>query len=156
MIKKLLLASVMACGLALAPFGPAIASDDDDDEPKLGAAGLLSKKNRGKIPDLTLSAGMPLLEGGKIELKSGTYYELEIEADGSQELALVGPEFFRAIWINEVVINDLEIRPFGIESLEFDDEGTMEIEFIAIKPGQYFLRIPGSSGESQRVDIIIQ
>ena len=91
MIKKLILASGIAFALAIAPFGPAAASDDDDDDqPKFGAAGLLSKKNRGKIPDLTLSAGMPLLESGKIELKSGTYYELEIGADGSQELALAG------------------------------------------------------------------
>ena len=156
MIKKLLLASAMAFGLALAPFGSATASDDDDDAPKFGAAGLLSKKNRGKIPDLMLSAGMPLLEGGKIELKSGTYYELEIEADGSQELALVGPEFFRAIWINEVVINDLEIRPMALDSFEFDAAGTIRFTFIAIKPGRYELKIPGSTGDSQRVEIAIQ
>ena len=64
--------------------------------------------------------------------------------------------FFRAIWVNEVVVNGLEIRPYGVESVEFDEEGTMEIEFLAIKPGQYYLKIPGSTGESQRVDITIQ
>ena len=32
----------------------------------------------------------------------------------------------------------------------------MEIEFVAIKPGRFFLRIPGSDGESQRVDIAIE
>jgi hypothetical protein len=53
-------------------------------------------------------------------------------------------------------VNGLEIRPFGLESVEFDEEGTMEIEFLAIKPGRYFLKIPGSNGESQRVDINIQ
>ena len=53
-------------------------------------------------------------------------------------------------------MNGLEIRPFGLESLEFDQEGTMEIEFIAIKPGRYFLRQPGTAGESQRVEIVIE
>ncbi|MEM1198180.1 MAG: hypothetical protein AAGI06_02615 [Pseudomonadota bacterium] len=152
MIKKLLFASVMVCGFALAPFGPAIA--DDDDQPKFGAAGLLSNKNRGEIPELTLSAGMPLLEGGKIELKSGTYYELEIEADGSQELALVGSGFFRAIWVDEIVIEGIEIRPLGVDSLEFDEAGKAEISFLAIKPGTYTLGVPGS--DLQKVTIKIK
>lgn len=122
----------------------------------LGFAGLLDSNNEGEIPELLLSVGKPLTEEGPITLKSGMKYELEITSDGTGELALEGPGFFRAIWVNEVVVNDLEIRPYGLESVEFDDEGTMEIEFIAIKPGQYFLRVPGSHGESQRVDINIQ
>ena len=154
MIRNLLLASAVAFGLALAPLGPAVASDDDDDAPKFGAAGLLSKKNRGKIPDLMLSAGMPLLEGGKIELKSGTYYELEIEADGSQELALAGAGFFRAIWVDEIVIEGIEIRPLGVDSLEFDEAGKVEISFLAIKPGTYTLGVPGS--DLQKVTITIE
>ncbi|WP_299846764.1 hypothetical protein [uncultured Roseovarius sp.] len=120
-----------------------------------GFAGILSSNNMEELPEITLSVGKPLSDA-PLMLKSGTGYEIEIVSDGSGELALEGSGFFRAIWINEIVINDLEIRPFGIESLEFDDEGTMEIEFIAIKPGSYFLRIPGSSGESQRVEITIQ
>ena len=122
---------------------------------EFGFAGILSNENMEDLPEITLALGKPLADGPMM-LKSGTGYELEITSDGSGELALEGPGFFRAIWVNEVVINDLEVRPFGLESLEFDDEGTMEIEFIAIKPGQYFLRIPGSKGESQRVDIVIQ
>ena len=55
-----------------------------------------------------------------------------------------------------MVINDLEVRPLGIDSFEFDDEGTIEVKFIAIKPGRYELKVPGSKGESQRVDISIQ
>jgi hypothetical protein len=54
------------------------------------------------------------------------------------------------------VVNGIEIRPFGLESVEFDKAGEMEIEFVAIKPGRYFLKIPGSTGESQRVEITIQ
>lgn len=120
-----------------------------------GFAGVLSKKNKKELPELTLSAGKPIAKA-PLKLKSGTMYEIEIEADGSAELALAGSGFFRAIWINEIVVNGLEIRPFGIHSVEFDEAGTMEIEFLAIKPGKYFLRQPGSIGETRRVEIVIE
>ncbi len=148
-MKKL--AILLAASIAFAT--PAMADDDDDDN-KFGQAGILSKKNRGDIPELVLSAGTPLLESGKIELKSGTYYELEITADGSQELALAGADFFRAIWVDEVVIEGIEVRPLGIDSLEFDEAGTAEISFLAIKPGVYSFGVPGS--ELQRVEITIE
>lgn len=119
-------------------------------------AGLLAKCNRGTDPvRVTLASGKPLAEG-PVTLESGAYYELEITADGSAELALSGAEFFHAIWINEIVINDIEIRPLGLSSFEFDDEGTALMSFIAIKPGSYALSIPGTTGESQRVEITIR
>ncbi len=136
----------VAAGLGLAS---AAAAHD------LGFAGLLSASNMEELPDLTLGSGRPVADGPLV-LKSGTGYEIRIVSDGSDELGLEGAGFFRAIWIKEIVVNDLEIRPYGIESVEFDDEGVMEIEFIAIRPGSYFLRVPGSTGETQRVDITIQ
>ncbi|MFQ6553017.1 hypothetical protein AAD018_011830 [Aestuariibius insulae] len=127
----------------------------DGDDTRFGLAGILSASNKEDLPPITLSAGMPLADA-PLSLKSGTYYEIEIEADGSQELGLVGAEFFRAIWIDEIVIEGLEIRPLGLDSVEFDEAGTMEIGFLAIKPGSYNLRVPGSTGETQRLDITIE
>ncbi len=121
----------------------------------LGFAGLLAKCNTQELPPITLASGKPISDG-PWELQSGAYYEVELTSDGSQELALAGPEFFRAIWIDEVVINDLEVRPLALDSFEFDDEGTIEFSFIAIKPGRYELRVPGSTGDTQRVQISIQ
>ena len=140
--------------LAALPFA-AFADTDDDEDEGFGLAGILSSGNKEDLPPVTLSAGMPLSDAGWL-LKSGTYYEFEIEADGSQELALVGPEFFRAIWIDEIVVEGLEIRPLGVDSIEFDEAGEMEIGFLAIKPGSYYLKIPGSTGETQRVEITIE
>ena len=139
-----LIPALCACLLAM----PAAAQE-------LGFAGLLSSSNKEDLPPLTLSVGKPIA-AAPLMLKSGTAYEIEIEADGTGELALEGAGFFRAIWINEVVINGIEIRPLGIDSFEFDEAGSLEMEFIAIKPGSYFLRQPGSTGESQRVEIVIQ
>ena len=116
---------------------PALAHD-------LGFAGLLSRSNSEDLPPLTISAEKPLADA-PLMLKSGTYYEIELISDGSAELAVSGPGFFRAIWIDEVVINDLEVRPYGIDSFEFDDEGVLEISFIAIKPGSYTLQTQTSS-----------
>jgi len=118
------------------------------------AAGLLAGGAQ-ELEPLTLSVVEPLAKG-PYELESGKYYEIKIICDGSGELALSGAEFFRNIWIDEIVINDIEIRPLGVASFEFDDEGEMEISFIAIRPGTYTLRIPGTTGESQQAVFTIK
>lgn len=146
--------NVFTALLALALAAPALAEGEEENA-GLGLAGLLSAGNKQDLPPITLSAGAPLADAPWV-LKSGTYYEFEIEADGSQELAIVGAEFFRAIWIGEIVIEGLEIRPLGLDSVEFDEAGTMEIGFIAIKPGSYSLHVPGSTGESQMLRITIE
>lgn len=126
----------------------------DDHSTGFGAAGVLSKKNSEDLPEAILSSGEPLLEQKTLTLQSGKYYEWEITSDGSQELALAGAGFLRAIWIDEIVIQGIEIRPLGVDSLEFDEEGTVEISFLAIKPGIYKFGVPGI--ESQTLEIIIQ
>ena len=144
---------VVAIAAVSAVFAvPAFA--EGEAEEATAQAGLFANSNRENLPKLNLSAGEPLLKDGKLLLKSGKYYEIEIEADGSQELAISGPSFFRSVWIDEIVINGIEIRPMAIDSMEFDEAGTAEISFIAIKPGSHFLSVPGS--ETQRVEIIIE
>jgi len=144
-------AAILACSLSVTALAPVHAAPLCDD---LGFAGLLASCNRGEPIEITLASGKPL--GEDVALQSGAYYKMFITADGSAELAVVGPEFFRAIWMNEIVINKIEIRPMAIDSIEFDDAGTAELSFIAIKPGTHVLRIPGSTGESQQVRISIQ
>ena len=146
---------IAATALCLLASATLVIADDDDDDNGFGAAGLLSGKNKEDLPPVILSAGEPLASA-PWELKSGTYYEFEIQGDGSQELALVGPEFFRAIWIDEIVVEGLEIRPLGLDSIEFDEAGEMEIGFIAIKPGSYYMKVPGTTGETQRLEIVIK
>lgn len=121
----------------------------------LGPAGLLSRENRQTLPPITLASGAALAEA-PLKLQSGRYYVLPITSDGSQELQLAAPEFFRAIWINEVVINDIEIRPLGLDSIEFDDEGEAEISFVAVKPGSYTIAVPGSNSEMLRLAVTIE
>lgn len=100
------------------------------------------------LPPITLSSGAPLAEA-PYELESGKQYSLTIKADGSAELAVQGADFFRNIWINEIIISDIEIRPLGVDSLEFDAAGEAEITFVTIRPGTFTLRIPGTTGDTQ-------
>ena len=118
-----------------------------------GFAGLLTGKKR--LPPIKLASGKPLAEK-PYELKSGKYYSIDIVSDGSAELALEGPEFFRNVWVNEVVINDIEIRPLGISSLEFDDDGKATISFVTIRPGTFELKIPGTKSDSQKAVFIVK
>ncbi len=149
-MKKLMMAAATATACLTGPAAAAPLCDD------LGFAGLLAACNRGDTIPITLASGQPLHETGSVNLQSGAYYTLEITADGSAELAITGSDFFRAIWMNEIVINKIEVRPMAIDSLEFDDAGVATLSFIAIKPGSHTLRIPGSTGETQKVTFNIQ
>ena len=114
--------------------------------PALAQSGLLTRPI--DLPPITLSSGAPLAEA-PYELESGKQYSLTIQADGSAELAVHGPDFFRNVWINEIIINDIEIRPLGVDSLEFDAAGEAEITFVTIRPGTFTLRIPGTTADTQ-------
>jgi hypothetical protein len=156
---------------AIAATAWAQEADDDDEEEaqaaaapsaalggrtlQLGFAGLMDRSNRTDLNPLNLSAGV-MESDGTYTLLSGGYYRINIISDGTQEISVEGPGFFRNVWINEVVINNLEVRPLGLDSLEFDDAGTIELSFIAITPGQYDIRIRGTTGETQRANFIIQ
>ncbi|MEL5878609.1 hypothetical protein [Cereibacter sphaeroides] len=143
---------ITAIGLAALVAAPAVTPAGAHE---FGFAGLMSASNREDLADLTLASGKPVA-GEPYELKSGTFYRIKIVADGSAELALSGGDFFRAIWINEVVINGIEIRPMGVHSIEFDEAGEALISFVAIVPGSFTLSIPGSSGETQRATFNIR
>ncbi len=136
MRSNILAALLMALAASLFAASPASAQ-----------SGLLKKKT--KLDPITLSAGKPLA-AKPYELEAGKYYTIEIIADGSQELGIAGPEFFRNVWVNEIVINGIEVRPLGVDSLEFDDEGKATISFIPIRPGTFELKIPKTTGETQK------
>lgn len=109
-------------------------------------SGLLTART--DLAPITLASGKPLAEA-PYQLNAGKYYRIMIVADGSAALGISGPEFFRNVWINKIVINDIGIRPLGVDSIEFDDEGEVEISFVTIRPGTFTLRIPNTTGETQ-------
>lgn len=140
---------------AAAPAASAEGTQDGKGKFDYGPSGILARDNRVVLTPLTLASGQPVA-AGEYTLTSGGYYRIDITADGSAELALSGGDFFRAIWVNEIVVNDIEIRPMGVHSLEFDAGGTATLSFVAITPGRYTLSIPGSSGETQQAVFTIR
>jgi hypothetical protein len=161
------LAAMILMASSATAFGQAETEEDDDEAAAaapapgggrtltLGFAGLMDRANTTDLPPINLTAGAINVEGD-YQLQSGGYYRIEILSDGTQEIAIEGPGFFRNVWVNEIVINDLEVRPLGVDSIEFDDAGTVEMSFVAITPGQYDIRIRGTTGETQRANFTIQ
>lgn len=109
-------------------------------------SGLLTKGT--DLEPITLSSGQPLASA-PYELQAGKYYRLTIKCDGTDSLGVGGAEFFRNMWINEISIEDVSVKPLGLDSIDFEGEGEAEISFIPIRPGVFTLRIPGTTGESQ-------
>ena len=79
----------------------------------------------------------------RYEIETGVYYRWRIRSDGLEEYKLVAPEFFPEIWIDQVVIEDKEVKPFGLHAVEFDDEGEIDIWFVTIRPGSYDFYVEG-------------
>lgn len=174
-MKKLLLAVAAA---TLLTGATAWADDDDDGDDdaapaaaeatakpavglpgmrsiEVGPAGLMERSNRTDLDEITLTAGA-LKSAGTYNLKSGGYYRIKITSDGTQEQAIEAPGLFRNVWVNEVVINEIEVRPLGVDSIEWDDAGTVQMSFIAVTPGTYEMRIRGTTGDTQKATFIVE
>ena len=111
--------------------------------------------SRTTLTPITIGAGKALADK-PYKLEAGKYYKLVLKSDGSREVPIVGAAFFRNIWVNQISINDIEVRPLGIDSFEFDDEGEIELTFVPIKPGTYTLGLPSAKNDRQRATFIIE
>ena len=75
----------------------------------------------------------------EFRLETGKYYRWRIESTGGEEFLIQSPGLFRNSWVNQIVINDIEVKPVGggIYGIEFDDEGVADVWFVPIRPGEY-------------------
>lgn len=97
------------------------------------------------LPDLMLSGDLTMSQT-EYQLETGKYYRINISSDGQEEFAWMAPELFRNSWLNQIVVNDLEVKAYGVYSLEFDAEGTFEMTFVPIRPGRYDFWVDGYEG----------
>lgn len=95
--------------------------------------------------DLTLSINTVdlVFSQNTWELETGKYYQLDVTSDGNEEISVVAPELWRNSWIDQIVVNDLEVKTYGLYSIEFDDAGTFNISFVPIRPGEYEIYVAG-------------
>jgi hypothetical protein len=136
--KLALIAAIVLCSVVALPAA---------------AANLLTKSTN--LPPLMLSAGKAFPKE-PIQLEAGKYYRWTIESDGTSEMAVAAPEFFRFIWINEIVINKIEVRPLGLDSIEFDAKGAATISFVPIRPGEFEYFMPNTKSDAYRGKIVVK
>ena len=94
--------------------------------------------------ELDAASGFSITE---YKVESGVYYRWRIVSDGLEEYKLLAPGLFRESWIDQVVIEDKEVKPFGLHAVEFDDEGEIDIWFIPIRPGTYEFYVEGLNSQ---------
>ncbi len=125
---------------------------------RLNAADLV--KGRKSLPELVLGTegDTPYSVSEKeIEMEAGRYYRLSITAKGSLEYKFFATEFFRNIWIDEIVIEHLEVHMMGApHHLEFDDPGTININFVPVRAGEYTWTVQGFEDKGMTGKFIVK
>ena len=71
------------------------------------------------------------------KLETGVFYRWSIESKGGEEFALFAPELWRNSWVDQMVINKIEIKAQNPYSFEFDEPGVVEVTFLPLRPGRY-------------------
>jgi hypothetical protein len=93
----------------------------------------------------------------EFQLETGKYYRWVISSDGVEEVMVQAPDLFRNSWLNQIVVNDLEVHMFGAPyGVEFDDEGEIIIFFIPIRPGNYDFYVPGFEDRGLRGTFVVR
>ncbi len=90
------------------------------------------------------------------ELISGQGYRWKITSAAGLEYKF-HTDLFRNVWMNQIVINDLEVHMNGAPAwLEFDSEGTMQVQFTTVRPGIYTWSVPDLADKGMQGTITIK
>lgn len=152
-------------GLAAAQ-SPAWADDDDDDDAAAGAAAAAEpaapaeKVTRASkdVPELILGSKDDQFTANQkdFELIAGQGYRWKISAAGGLEYKF-HTDLFRNVWMNQIVINDLEVHMNGAPAwLEFDADGTIQVQFSTVRPGVYTWSVPDLADKGMKGTITIK
>ncbi|MBB3238468.1 hypothetical protein [Phyllobacterium endophyticum] len=162
--KALALATFLSIGLAQS-FAFAQADDDDDDakaapEPKAAMQAKPPAVTRASktVPELILGSKDDefTVNQKDFELVSGQGYRWKITSAAGLEYKFV-TDLFRNVWMNQIVINDLEVHMDGSPAwLEFDAPGTINVQFTAVRPGKYTWSVPDLADKGMKGTITIK
>ncbi|MGI2030759.1 hypothetical protein ACRQ1B_00055 [Rhizobium panacihumi] len=136
------------------------ADDDDDDKPTAKPAVSAEKVTRASkdVPELVLGSAEDsfAVNAKDFELVAGQGYRWKITSAAGLEYKFV-TDLFRNVWMNQIVINDLEVHMNGAPAwLEFDSEGTMQVQFTAVRPGRYTWSVPDLADKGMKGTITIK
>lgn len=147
-------------GLVAAQSQAWAGSGDDDDDAPAAAAAATEKPTRASkdVPELVLGAkdDQFTVNQKDFELIAGQGYRWKITAAGGLEYKF-HTDLFRNVWMNQIVINDLEVHMNGAPAwLEFDGDGTMQVQFSTVRPGVYTWSIPDLVDKGMKGTITIK
>ena len=108
-----------------------------------------------RLPTLSIT-GTSGFSVRSYEVQSGTYYRWRIESDGLEEYRLVAPELFRESWIDQVVVDGREVKPYGLHAVEFDEEGALDIWFVPLRPGSYRYYVDTMESQGFAGEIVVR
>lgn len=141
-------------------------ADDDDDDAAAGApaaaepAAPAEKVTRASkdVPELILGTKEDQFTANQkdFELIAGQGYRWKISAAGGLEYKF-HTDLFRNVWMNQIVINDLEVHMNGAPAwLEFDADGTIQVQFSTVRPGVYTWSVPDLADKGMKGTITIK
>ena len=145
-IKRTIAFAVLA-GLAVAP----LAASADDDAPKV-------TRSSKTLPELVLGSDKSSYDVNRadFELVAGQGYRWKITSHGGFEYKFM-TDLWRNVWIDQIVINDLEVHMAGAPAwLEFDDSGTIMVQFHTVRPGEYTWSVPDLADKGLKGKITIK
>jgi hypothetical protein len=135
--------------------------DDDDDAPATAEpAAPAEKPTRASkdVPELILGSKEDQFTVNQkdFELISGQGYRWKITAAGGLEYKF-HTDLFRNVWNNQIVIEDLEVHMNGAPAwLEFDADGTIQVQFSTVRPGVYTWSVPDLADKGMKGTITIK
>lgn len=139
---------------------PYAAAQDDDDDDDAGEAAATEKVTRASknVPELVLGSKEDQFAVNQkdFELIAGQGYRWKISAAGGLEYKF-HTDLFRDVWMNQIVIEDLEVHMNGAPAwLEYDADGTIQVQFSTVRPGTYTWSVPDLADKGMKGTITIK
>ncbi len=164
-MRKLLVTSVAAFACLMLVGSQVWAQDADDDDEAAApaeaapAAGAEKPTRASKdVPELILGTKEDQFTANQkdFQLIAGQGYRWKISAAGGLEYKF-HTDLFRNVWMNQIVIEDLEVHMNGAPAwLEFDADGTIQVQFTTVRPGIYTWSVPDLADKGMKGTITIK
>lgn len=88
--------------------------------------------------------------------ETGKGYRMWIKATGKKQCAFEATEFFQHVWFRKIEINKVELKVQAVQEIEFEDEGSAELFFTPIKPGEYVWQCKGLADKGMTGKIVVK
>lgn len=151
------LAALIGAALLTAPVLAQDADDDDDAAPAAASAEKVTRASK-NVPELILGSADDqfTINQKDFELIAGQGYRWKITSAAGLEYKF-HTDLFRDVWMNQIVIEDLEVHMNGAPAwLEFDSEGTIQVQFTTVRPGKYTWSVPDLADKGMKGTITVK